>query len=1068
MKKIASLLIFSGIIFSKCFAVTYTVTSNSDSGPGTLRQAILDANALAGADDIVFSIGTGAQTITLTSIVDITSAININGSTQPGFSGTPLIKIYGTSMFQLNAANGATVQCLDFSGNSSSIAIRATSISNCSINNNNISGVAFAIRLDGDNDNNTINNNNLSGASLYGILFSTGVNNGNIITNNNITNCGARGLFYSLGTPASIDNNDFTGCSSAVYLGGANTFTLTSPTGLGPNKNTFGGHTGRVLDLFDNTNLNISNWDFTTLMLAPLNNKTPLFINNSTANIIDNCNLSGMQNGIQFNGDNTNDIISNCNFSGAVSKGIFFNSGINNGNSITNNNLMSCGNGLYYSSGTPSAINSNTFTASVDALYLESANTFTLGSGNVFKNQTGNSIQLESCTAVNISNISTNGTGGHGILINQSNNCIINSNNSCGRLYGIRIQGSSNSNKIINGNIVACSTGIQLDNSSVNTTTITSVNFFNTTNISNGGLNTIITGTTSTNTSPIISVNSGTICSGQSFTITPTGAITYTFSAGSSIVSPTTTTSYSVIGTDASGCVSALSAISSVPVFYTPAVSVNSGVICNGESFTMTPTTTPPGIVTYTYSGGSAVVSPTANATYSVFAVTNNGCMSSNSAISSVTVNSLPIISVNSGAICEGQSFTMTPVGADTYSYSNGGAITTPTSTSTFTITGTNTLTSCTNTVLSSVTVNTLPTISVNSGAICSGESFTMIPTGASTYTYSNGSSIATPTANATYSVSGTDSNGCNTNLHAKATVTVNLLPTISVSSGAVCAGESYTIIPNGALTYTTVPTLAGSVVTPTSTISYSFTGTDSNGCVSSNTAVSTVVVNSLPTILVNSGAICSGQSFTMTPTGASTYTYSNGSSVATPTADATYTVSGTGTNGCKNTATSTVTVNALPTLMTMTSNTLLCAGETATLSVMGASTYTWSTTENTMDIVVAPTVQTTYTVNATDVNGCSNTITITQDVSLCTGIFTMANNNTSIHLYPNPNNGLFSLELTKGSKVTVTNALGQIIIAEIFEAGKCNLDIQNESKGVYFVTVNENNRQQIIKLIKQ
>ncbi len=133
----------------------------------------------------------------------------------------------------------------------------------------------------------------------------------------------------------------------------------------------------------------------------------------------------------------------------------------------------------------------------------------------------------------------------------------------------------------------------------------------------------------------------------------------------------------------------------------------------------------------------------------------------------------------------------------------------------------------------------------------------------------------------------------------------------------------------------------------------------------------------------------------------------------------------------------------------------------------MGASTYTWSTTENTTDIVVTPTVQTTYTVDGTDANGCSNTTTITQDVSLCTGITSLVND-ASTNLYPNPNNGLFVIELTTTSKVTVTNALGQVVIVETFDAGKHSVNINNESTGVYFVKVMTNNKQQIIKVIKE
>ena len=140
MKKIILSLIVALIAFNKISAATFTVTSVSNSGPGTLRQAILDANALAGPDNISFSIGTGTKTITLLSVVDITSEIDIDGSTQPGFSGTPLIKIGGVSMFQLNNANGATVQHLEFLSNASSTAILANTISNCVFNNNIMQG----------------------------------------------------------------------------------------------------------------------------------------------------------------------------------------------------------------------------------------------------------------------------------------------------------------------------------------------------------------------------------------------------------------------------------------------------------------------------------------------------------------------------------------------------------------------------------------------------------------------------------------------------------------------------------------------------------------------------------------------------------------------------------------------------------------------------------------------------------------------------------------------------------------------------------------------------------------
>src|SRR5438309_6942945 len=79
---------------------TFTVTSTTDSGAGSLRQAILDANANAGADTIAFSIGGGGlQTITLaSSLPAITDTVTLDGTTQPGFSGTPLIVLSGAAI----------------------------------------------------------------------------------------------------------------------------------------------------------------------------------------------------------------------------------------------------------------------------------------------------------------------------------------------------------------------------------------------------------------------------------------------------------------------------------------------------------------------------------------------------------------------------------------------------------------------------------------------------------------------------------------------------------------------------------------------------------------------------------------------------------------------------------------------------------------------------------------------------------------------------------------------------------------------------------------------------------
>src|ERR1039457_4231341 len=73
----------------RCTAATIIVANTSASGPGSLQQAILDANAANGLDTIIFQIpGSGVHTISPTNILPaITDPVVIDGTTQPGFDG---------------------------------------------------------------------------------------------------------------------------------------------------------------------------------------------------------------------------------------------------------------------------------------------------------------------------------------------------------------------------------------------------------------------------------------------------------------------------------------------------------------------------------------------------------------------------------------------------------------------------------------------------------------------------------------------------------------------------------------------------------------------------------------------------------------------------------------------------------------------------------------------------------------------------------------------------------------------------------------------------------------------
>jgi hypothetical protein len=104
----------------------YTVTTTANSGPGSLRQAILDANANPGADTITFAIGAAGsqQTIQPTAALPtITGPVTIDGWSQggSGYSGPPLIELNGSlagsNVVGLNiTAGNSTVRGLVING----------------------------------------------------------------------------------------------------------------------------------------------------------------------------------------------------------------------------------------------------------------------------------------------------------------------------------------------------------------------------------------------------------------------------------------------------------------------------------------------------------------------------------------------------------------------------------------------------------------------------------------------------------------------------------------------------------------------------------------------------------------------------------------------------------------------------------------------------------------------------------------------------------------------------------------------------------------------------------------
>jgi len=109
-------IIAGALIGETGYAATFTVTNTNDTGVGSLRKAIIDANTNPGTDFIDFNIaGGGLRTIFLNSpLPTITGTVSINGASQPGFAGVPLIEIAGD-------LTGVGADGLTISNNSSQI-----------------------------------------------------------------------------------------------------------------------------------------------------------------------------------------------------------------------------------------------------------------------------------------------------------------------------------------------------------------------------------------------------------------------------------------------------------------------------------------------------------------------------------------------------------------------------------------------------------------------------------------------------------------------------------------------------------------------------------------------------------------------------------------------------------------------------------------------------------------------------------------------------------------------------------------------------------------------------------
>jgi hypothetical protein len=308
--------------------------------------------------------------------------------------------------------------------------------------------------------------------------------------------------------------------------------------------------------------------------------------------------------------------------------------------------------------------------------------------------------------------------------------------------------------------------------------------------------------------------------------------------------------------------------------------------------------------------------------------------------------------------------------------------------------------------------------------------------------------------------------------------LTVVASPNFSLFSSPTlsCNFVPVTITAQGASSYTWSNGSTATVIVVTPTVNTTYTVSSSNGvCQKSNTL--TLAVLPSPTVVISTSAsdICIGENVTLLANGALSYSWNTGSNVniiyQSPTNNSNYTVTGTNSFGCTNTKTIGINVHPLP-LITLSSNQAsICLGETSSLTAIGANTYTWNSGSTSANIIVSPTVTTTYSVLARSVFGCENNNSITQYILLCTDDMKDVEQIYSlISVYPNPTNSYLEVviySITENSYLELVNTLGQIILSQKINDLKSIINLSSYNSGIYYLNLYGQDKASGYKIIK-
>ena len=402
--------------------------------------------------------------------------------------------------------------------------------------------------------------------------------------------------------------------------------------------------------------------------------------------------------------------------------------------------------------------------------------------------------------------------------------------------------------------------------------------------------------------------------------------------------------------------------------------------LCTNSTVTLTAQST--GSV-YLWNNGATESSITVDLVghYSVTVSNAFGCSASDTV--RVDPAALPTVEiVGYDHVCYGNSILLQAVGGTEFEWEDGtttnARTVSPTETTTYTVTVT-TQYGCSKSKNFTVTVNPLPDITISgNNSICQGASTLFIAFGATSYKWNTGSRTDRITANTqgTYTVTGTDGNGC-TNTTA-VTLAVHELPNVKINGRTTfCQGESTTITATGASTYEWSSSEVTQSITTSYAGHYTVTGTDQYGC--SATKEVNLTTSTVNAAIAGSPNFCHGQSTTLSVEGDATNTYRwfNGSTMSevTISSPGQYTVTVTNASGCQSTLSANVTEYSM-TMPSISGNLTICEGQTTTLRATGGVSYEWDDGNSSAMITVSATG--TYTVTTTNSFGCTATASAT------------------------------------------------------------------------------------------